>query len=443
MINKIICKSCAAVFAVLLTGCATALNFTVQKLPAMDTLGIKTLAVMPFETSDRSPLQRQAATWLTSEAESRIQEADHFTMVSSSQVDIYRQRKQNLSDYVDALFCGKIISLSVDNSSRQDTRTNFKTKEEYTVTVYERKVKLEFQYNIERARDGSIIGPLRKSDSAYSIAENDQGNLNTPETMVRSIIERNMRRLAQDVAPYTVTERRTLMKETSKDKAIKERAKYAGELVKSGNYKVAQEAYLAIYKDTFSFAAAFNACLLIAAQGDKEMAATFMQIVYNDTGNPLANAEVARLKKEMETSGLAAAYTENISQRDKLISVMVNEITNRMPKGAKPAILNNSREERTLADSVVHGITAGLLTKNITVVERGNQSLLAAERAYQLSGNVSDDSLISIGHEVGVTTFVLVSVSGSFTNRRLSVRMIDVEKNTVLYQSPPTDEMNL
>jgi hypothetical protein len=91
----------------------------------------------------------------------------------------------------------------------------------------------------------------------------------------------------------------------------------------------------------------------------------------------------------------------------------------------------------------VQGITAGLLTRNITVVERSNQALLAAERAYQLSGNVSDDSLISIGNEVGLTTFILVSVSGSFNTRRLSVRMIDVEKNTVLYQSPPTDEMNL
>jgi hypothetical protein len=173
------------------------------------------------------------------------------------------------------------------------------------------------------------------------------------------------------------------------------------------------------------------------------MASEFMQRVYVDTGNPKATAEVARLKKEMENAGIAAAYIENLGQRDKLITFVVNEVTDKLPKGAKPAILNNSREEKTLADSIVQGITAGLLTRNITVVERSNQALLAAERAYQLSGNVSDDSLISIGNEVGLTTFILVSVSGSFNTRRLSVRMIDVEKNTVLYQSPPTDEMNL
>jgi hypothetical protein len=364
-------------------------------------------------------------------------------MVSSSQVDTYTKARERLSDHVDALFRGNIITLTVDNSSRQAKRINYKTKEEYTVTVYERRVNLEFQYNIERTRDGSIIGPIRKRDSAYDSADNNQGSLNSPESMVRGIIERNMRRLAQDVAPYTVTERRSLMKETSKDKAIKERAKNADQWVKDGNYKVAQEAYLAIYQETFSFAAAYNACLLIAAQGEKEMASEFMQRVYIDTGNPKANVEVARLKTEMENAGIAAAYIENLGQRDKLITFVVNEITDKLPKGAKPAILNNSRDEKTLADSIVQGITAGLLTRNITVVERSNQALLAAERAYQLSGNVSDDSLISIGNEVGLTTFILVSVSGSFNTRRLSVRMIDVEKNTVLYQSPPTDEMNL
>jgi hypothetical protein len=65
------------------------------------------------------------------------------------------------------------------------------------------------------------------------------------------------------------------------------------------------------------------------------------------------------------------------------------------------------------------------------------------EKSYQLSGNVSDTEMVSIGREAGVNTFVLVSVIGSGGLRRLSVRVLDVERNTVLYQSPQTDEMNL
>jgi len=85
----------------------------------------------------------------------------------------------------------------------------------------------------------------------------------------------------------------------------------------------------------------------------------------------------------------------------------------------------------------------GFVSKNITVIDRNNRALLEMERNYQLSGNVNDKEMVSIGHEAGVNAFVFVSVTGSGSSRRLSVQMVDVERGTVLYQSPQTDEMNL
>jgi hypothetical protein len=77
------------------------------------------------------------------------------------------------------------------------------------------------------------------------------------------------------------------------------------------------------------------------------------------------------------------------------------------------------------------------------VVDRSNRALAEAERNYQLSGNVSDDQIVRIGNEAGISVFVLVSVTGSGASRRLSLRVLDVERNTILYQSPQTDAMNL
>jgi hypothetical protein len=191
-------------------------------------------------------------------------------------------------------------------------------------------------------------------------------------------------------------------------------------------------------------AAAYNICLLIEVTGDLHGAHAFMQGVYSETGNPKARDEIIRIERAINTAGLMAAYRENQNQQDKVIALMVNEIFSRISAGTKLAVLNNSRNERDIAETVATGIIYGLQSKNITIVERGrNQALTAAERDYQLTGNVSDDDIVRIGHEAGVSVFVLVSIVGSGAARHLSLRMLDVEQNTIIYQSPPTDEMNL
>jgi TolB-like protein len=285
-----------------------------------------------------------------------------------------------------------------------------------------------------------MIGPLHKSGSTSGSSREG-----TPaaEPMVQTIIARQLSTLAQDVAPHTVKITRNLEKETSPDKAIKQKAKNAEALAKSGNYRAAEEAYLGIYQDSKSFAAAFNAGLLMQAGGDLERAAALMQRVSAETGNPQANAELARIRSEMGAIESVAAYSENQGQRDRLIALMVDTLPANLPRNAKIAIINNSQNERELADSITNGIITGFLAKNITVVDRSNQSLVETERNYQYSGNVSDADLISIGNEAGVNTFILVSVTGSYSTRRLLVRMLDVERNIIVYQSPQTDEMNL
>jgi hypothetical protein len=168
-----------------------------------------------------------------------------------------------------------------------------------------------------------------------------------------------------------------------------------------------------------------------------------MQSIHDDTGNPKAAAEVARLRRAMDNAGLLEAYTENQSQRDKVIALMVDTLPSAMPRNPRVALVNNSQNARELVEMVINGIIDGLISKNITVVDRNNRALVEMERNYQYSGNVSDEEMVSLGHEAGVNALVLVAVTGAGGSRRLSVRMLDVERNTILYQSPQTDEMNL
>jgi len=427
----------AAVFA----GCSTTIAFRVQRPPTLNTLGIQRLAVMPFSTSDTSPLQRQAAAWLTNESLARIQATNHFTLINAAEIERVRAARGNVEVLADALFSGQVISTAVHNSSRQGS---YKDKDGNTITytIYEREVDLAFNYSLTRTRDGSMIGPISRTLKANDSNE-DRAELRTAEAMIQALIQRSMAGLGRDVAPYMTTENRSLMRETSKDKVIKQRAKDADALVKVGSYKGAQNAFMEIYQDTGSFAAAYNAALLIEVQGDREGAVAFFQRVYNDTGNPTAMNEIARLQRAMAEAGLLEAYRENQSQRDRVVALMVETLPTVMPVNPRVALINNSHNEKALTDAVINGIIDGLISRKITVVDRNNQSLVEMEKNYQYSGNVSDDEMVSLGHEAGVNALVLVAVTGSGGSRRLSVRMLDVERNTILYQSPQTDEMNL
>jgi len=427
--------------ALFFAGCSTTISFRVQRPPTLNTLGIQRLAVMPFSTSDNSPLQRQAATWLTNESLVRIQGTNHFTLINAAEIERVRAARGNVEDLADALFSGQVISAVVQNSSREGS---YKDKEGNTITytIYEREVQLVFNYSLTRTRDGSMIGPVNKTLKTNDSNEN-RAELRTAESMIQAVVERSMAGLGRDVAPYTVTENRSLMRETSKDKTIKQRAKDADAQVKAGNYKIAQNAFMDIYHDTSSFAAAYNAALLIEVQGDLEGAAAFLYRVHNDTGNPRAASEIARLQKAMADAGLLEAYRENQSQRDRIIALMVETLPSRMPQEPRIAVINNSQNDKDLAEAIINGIIDGFVKRNITVVDRNNQALMEMERNYQYSGNVSDEEMVSLGHEAGVNAFVLVAVTGSGGSRRLSVRMLDVERNTILYQSPQTNEMNL
>jgi TolB-like protein len=424
------------------TGCASTVNLKVQRPPVLNTLGIQRIAIMPFSTTDSSSLQRQAAAALTNESLLRIQAVNRFTLVNSTEIERARIARGNIENLADALFSGQVVSVSVQDTSTQGA---YKDRNNNTIayTDYLREVQISFNYGLTLTRDGSMIGPISKTVKDSSSARDNTADLKTAQSMIQDLIQKNMAALGRDLAPYEATETRSLMKETSNDSFIKQRAKNANALVKAGNYKSAHDEFLKIYQDTGSFAAAFNTALLIEIQGDLEGAAVFLQKVHNDTGNPKAAAEITRLQKAMDDAGLFETYRANQTQRDRVIAFMVDTLPTKLPDRARVALINNSQNNRDIADAVIHGITEGLLSKNIIVIDRYTRALVEMEKAYQLSGNVSSAEITSTGREAGVSAFLLVSVTGAGRTRRLSVQALDVERNTVLYQSPQTDEMNL
>jgi len=397
-----------SILPALFTGCATSIPMRVERPPAWDTLGIQRVAVMPFITSDNSALQRQAAAWLTNESFHRIQATNHFTLVNSAEVQRIHSSGGNTEHIVDALFSGQVLSIAVhDSSSQHQWRNRDGTVTPFT--VYHREVRMSFSYNLSRAGRGmDVIGSNTRRDLTLNDSNENRTQLKSAETLVQELVQRSMMQVSRNMAPFTMTEQRRLERESSRDRAIRQRAQDAERMARDGSFRSAEEAFLALYRETGSFAAGFNAGIMMEVQGNLEGAALFMQRLHFETGNQRAATEVNRLRRAIADVGLLYAFAENQTQRDRVIALMVDTLPSRMPVNPRVALINNTQNEWDLAETVINGITDGFLSRNITVVDRSNRALVEMERNHQLSGYVRDDEMISIGQEVGVNTFVLV-----------------------------------
>ena len=289
--------------------CATAVTVQVQQLPVWNTAGIQRVAIMPFATTQNTPLQSRASSLLTSVSRSRIQAVKRFTLIDSAEIQRVREAKGNVTHYADALFSGQIISAASQDSQEFDSRRD-KEGNLVRFIIYKRDVQLSYNFTLTRTSDAQIIGTdTMNFNNSYS--SEDWKSLKPVEAVLQEMVQKGMAGIAYYLAPYTLTERREFEPVAIKDKDIKKRAKDASALVRKGNYKSAEEAFLGIYRETGSFAAAYNAGLLLELQGDLEGAAILMQRLFDETGNQKAALSINRLQKAMDNAGLLDAYAKN------------------------------------------------------------------------------------------------------------------------------------
>ena len=277
------------------TGCGpTRVPVEVDRLPTLNTAGIKRIAVMPFEANE--PAYISLALYATSIATEKVRETEHFTLVDASEVMRIQRRRQSVENYVDAMFIGRIIRTVTENESKT---SQSKDKEGNIInsTTYYTKVGVEFSYSIKMARDGRLIGPILRKGVASTFSE---AGYPSADELLRAALISQMAFIRQDIAPYKSKEMRTIAEDKTGDDAVKAEMKEALTHVKAKNFKLALQAYLGIYERYKSPAAGENASIIYEALGDTESALRIMQRVYDDTGNPTAQLAIARLSKILD-----------------------------------------------------------------------------------------------------------------------------------------------
>jgi len=378
-----------------LAGCATSVPIKSVRLPTIDTSSIQRLAIKPFENKSgvRSADSVQITWYLTETAERLIKNTGKFTIVAPTDPN------------ADGVLIGEMRNI-VSKDSLERIEKKDKNGNSYFEVIYNREVYLEFSYSVISSRTDMPIGTVYKQGSKTSsgLAVNVADTL----TLAKSIVDSQMGSLAQDLVPTIISANRQLINETSKDKELKQRMNATLAIVRNGNYEEAIRQFDEIYGEYGSLAARTNAAIL-------------RESIASDSA---ARAELNRLFND--TNGLA----------DKAVINAIDRLNSKLPSGANIMIMKTNSTERNMLDYVVNQMTKSIVqTGKLRIVDRSNQALVNAELQYQLSGNVDDNSMVSIGHQLGVQYIVICWISGEKSLRRLNQKVLNIETSQITDQS--------
>jgi TolB-like protein len=113
---------------------------------------------------------------------------------------------------------------------------------------------------------------------------------------------------------------------------------------------------------------------------------------------------------------------------DNAIQKAANNIENSLDPGTIVAVLNFSSDSESFSKYVIDEMTLHLTNgKKLVIVNRDNLDLIRREMGLQLSGDVSDESIRSIGKFLGAQSIVTGSVQKIGNLYRIRFNTINVE----------------
>ncbi|MDR0709702.1 MAG: CsgG/HfaB family protein [Spirochaetaceae bacterium] len=99
-----------------------------------------------------------------------------------------------------------------------------------------------------------------------------------------------------------------------------------------------------------------------------------------------------------------------------------------LPDGSTLAIISIASRDADMAEFVIEELAYLMVdTKKFKVVDRKSLDAIQAEQNFQYSGDVDDNSAVSIGKLLGASIVITGSISGSGSTRRLRAKALDVK----------------
>jgi TolB-like protein len=141
-----------------------------------------------------------------------------------------------------------------------------------------------------------------------------------------------------------------------------------------------------------------------------------------------ATGDVIALEQITESLSRSRVNRTNAAGIEKAIYTISDDLINDLPVNSKIAVISVSSNNRDVSAVVVDELEYHLVSaKKFTIVDRRTLDTIRAEQSFQMSGDVSDASAVSIGQMLGANIVITGSITGTGTNQRLSIKALDVQ----------------
>jgi len=117
---------------------------------------------------------------------------------------------------------------------------------------------------------------------------------------------------------------------------------------------------------------------------------------------------------------------------DTALKNSVEYLTGRLPAGTRAIILNVTSDHTNLSNYIINEMTMALFNDGrLIMVDRQNLETIRQELKFQYSGDVSDESMVSIGKMLGLQSIISGNISPFGSVYRLQIRAIAVETGAI------------
>ncbi|MDR2020339.1 MAG: CsgG/HfaB family protein [Treponema sp.] len=108
------------------------------------------------------------------------------------------------------------------------------------------------------------------------------------------------------------------------------------------------------------------------------------------------------------------------------------ELSKDIPGRASIAVISIAAADPVEGEFAVEELTLLLVnSRKYSIVDRRNLDIIRAEQDFQLSGEVDDDTAVSIGHLIGATMVITGSISPYNAIQYLRLKVLDVETGEI------------
>ena len=115
------------------------------------------------------------------------------------------------------------------------------------------------------------------------------------------------------------------------------------------------------------------------------------------------------------------------------IEKAAKQLINDLPENTRLAVINISSNDVNITTHIVTELEFHLVSsRKFTVVDRSTLDSIRAEQNFQMSGEVSDSSAVSIGQILGANIVITGNITGTGNNQRLNLKALDVRTAEII-----------